>query len=190
MRGSKNGFEVKLRENVTSHLIDIDDDDDACHHIHNASKEFTEIFNKHLEIQSRDIYNDLKWLEDLRVILEEMCECLDISYRRAEMFVSTGWLTVYNISISTIYMFDVYVVLYFSFLSKQDKLYKSRLNGIYSHREISEESKARIEASRNVLSKKRLKNEGKERKERILEKLFVTKKKTRLYEVFIPHPFN
>ena len=60
MRGSKNGFEVKLRENVTSHLIDIDDD--ACHHIHDASKEFTEIFNKHLEIQSRDIYNDLNEL--------------------------------------------------------------------------------------------------------------------------------
>ena len=31
MRGSKNGFEVKLRENVASHLIDIDVD--ACHHI-------------------------------------------------------------------------------------------------------------------------------------------------------------
>ena len=28
MRGSKNGFEVKLHENVASHLIDIDDD--AC----------------------------------------------------------------------------------------------------------------------------------------------------------------
>ena len=75
-------------------------------------------------------------------------------------------------------MFDVYVVLYFSFLNKQDKkLYKSRLNGIYSHREVSEETKARIEASQNVLSKKRLTKKG---KERILEKLFVTKKKIRL----------
>ena len=79
-------------------------------------------------------------------------------------------------------MFDVYVVLYFSFLNKQDKkLYKSRHNGIYSHCEISEESKVRIEASQNVLSKKRLTKEGKERKERMLEKLFIIKKKTRLY---------
>ena len=98
------------------------------------------------------------------------------------MFVSTRWLTVYDITISTIYMFDVYVVLYFSFLNKQDKkLYQSRFNGIYSRHEISEESKARIEASQNVLSKKRLTKEGKERKERILEKLFIIKKKTRLY---------
>ena len=52
----------------------------------------------------------------------------------------------------------------------------SIVNGIYSHREISEESKAHIEASQNVLSKKRFIKEGKERKERILEKLFVKKK--------------
>ena len=35
MRGSKNGFEVKLHENMASHLIDIDGD--VCHHIHNVS---------------------------------------------------------------------------------------------------------------------------------------------------------
>ena len=189
MRGSKSGFEVKLRENVASDLTDIDGD--ACHCIHNASKKFTEIVNKHLEILFWDIYNDFKWLEDLRVILEEMCECLDISYRRPEMFVSTRWLTVYDISISTIYMFDVYVVLYFSFLNKQDKkLYQSRFNGIYSRHEISEESKARIEASQNVLSKKRLTKEGKERKERVLEKIFLQKRKPVYIQVFIPHPFK
>ena len=32
MRGSKNGFEVKLRESVAPALIDIDGD--SCHHIH------------------------------------------------------------------------------------------------------------------------------------------------------------
>ena len=80
------GFEVKLHENEALHLIDIDGD--ACHHIRNASKKFTEIFNKHLGILFRDIYNDFTWSEDLRVILEEMCECLDISYCRREMFVS------------------------------------------------------------------------------------------------------
>ena len=63
MRGSENGFEVKLRENLASHLIGIDGD--ACHHIHNASNKFTEIFNKHLEVLFWHIYNDLKWSEDL-----------------------------------------------------------------------------------------------------------------------------
>ena len=76
-------------------------------------------------------------------------------------------------------MFDVCLILYFSFVNKQGKkLYKSRLHGIYFCRETSKESKARVEASQNVLSKKRLTKKG---KERILKKLFVTKKKTRLY---------
>ena len=126
---------------MASHLIDIDGD--ACHHIHNDSKKFTEIFNKHLEVLFRDICNDFKWSEDLRVILEEMCECLNTSYHRPEMFLLTRRLTVYDITTCTIYMFDVDVVLYFLFLNKQEKkLYKSRLRGIYSRREISEESKA------------------------------------------------
>ena len=67
----------------------------------------------------------------------------------------------------------------------------SIVNGIYSHHEISEESKAHIEASQNVLSKKRFIKEGKERKERILEKLFV-KKKENLFisKCLTPHPFD
>ena len=144
--GSKNGFKVKLHENVASHLIDIDGD--ACHHIHNASKKFTEIFNKHLEILFRDIYNDFKWSEDLRVILEEMCECSDISYHQLEMFVSKRWLTIYDITIRTIYMLDVYVVLYFSFLSKQDnKLYKSRLKDTHREKALSNETAAHTKST-------------------------------------------
>ena len=39
MRGSKNGFEIKLRESVAPALINMDGD--SCHHIHNACKIFT-----------------------------------------------------------------------------------------------------------------------------------------------------
>ena len=39
MRGVKNGFETKLRDQVAPNLLDIDSD--ACHHIHNATKKFT-----------------------------------------------------------------------------------------------------------------------------------------------------
>ena len=76
-------------------------------------------------------------------------------------------------------MFDVCLILYFPFVNKQSKkLYTSRLHGIYFCHETSEESKVRVEASQNVLSKKRLTKKG---KERILKKLFVAKKKTCLY---------
>ena len=70
MRGSKNGFEIKLRESVAPALIDMDGD--SCHHIHNACKKFTKIFDKYLEQLYQDIYNDFKWSEDIRVILEDI----------------------------------------------------------------------------------------------------------------------
>ena len=39
MRGVKNGFETKLRDQVAPNLIDVDSN--ACHHVHNAAKKFT-----------------------------------------------------------------------------------------------------------------------------------------------------
>ena len=42
MRGVKNGFETKLRDQVAPNLLDVDGD--ACHHIHNAAKKFTKYF--------------------------------------------------------------------------------------------------------------------------------------------------
>ena len=44
MRGSKNGFETKIQENLASHLLDIDGD--TCHHVHNIAKCFTKPFKK------------------------------------------------------------------------------------------------------------------------------------------------
>ena len=78
MRGSKNGFEIKLCESVVPALIDTDSD--SCHHTHNASKKFTKIFDKYLEQLYQDIYSDFKWSEDIQVILEDISECLSITY--------------------------------------------------------------------------------------------------------------
>ena len=72
MRGSKNDFEINLCENVASALIDTDGD--SCHHIHNACKKFTKFFDKYLAQLYQDIYNDFKCSEDIRVILEDICE--------------------------------------------------------------------------------------------------------------------
>ena len=78
IRGCENDFEIKLRESVASALIDMNGD--SCHHIHNACKKFTKIFDKYLEQLYQDIYNELKWSEDIRVILEDICECLSVTY--------------------------------------------------------------------------------------------------------------
>ena len=50
---------------------------------------FTKIFDKYLEKLDQGIYNDFKWSEDIRVILEDICECLSVTYRRLGMFVAT-----------------------------------------------------------------------------------------------------
>ena len=89
------------------------------------------------------------------------------------------WLSVYDVTLNTIYVFDVFTIFYFSFLSKPEKkLYKLMLNTIYSlhENEISYEIKAYIEADKNVVKKKKLTKARKERK-----KLFEKQKKTRLY---------
>ena len=103
-------------------------------------------------------------------------------YRRPEMFVATRWLSVYDVTLRTIYMFDVYAIFYFSFLRKEGKkLCKSMLNTIYSHHKLSGEVKTRIGAHQNELKRKKLTKTGKERKDRIVQKVILDEKKTRLY---------
>ena len=87
MSGSKYGFETKLRENAAPAPIDIYGD--SCHHIHDACKKFTKIFNQYLKKLYQDIYNDFKWSENMRVKLQDICKCLNVMYRRPEMFVAT-----------------------------------------------------------------------------------------------------
>ena len=140
MRGSKNGFETKIRLRVAPHLLDIDGD--SCHHIHNASKIFTKVFDGYLESLFRDIYNDFKWSEDLKVELRAICNHLGVTYRQPEMYASTRWLLIYVITVDTLYMFDALVVFYFPFLSPDHrKLYKSRLEAIYKRRQVLQISK-------------------------------------------------
>ena len=99
MRGVKNGFETKLRDQLAPNLLDVDVD--ACHHIHNAAKKFTKVFDRYLETY-RDIYNDFKWSEDVKVVLEDLCKHLEITYCQPEMYAATHWLSVYEITISNI----------------------------------------------------------------------------------------
>ena len=58
MRGSINCFEIKLRESFAPALSEMDRD--LYHHIHNACKKSTKIFDKYLEQLYQGIYNDFK----------------------------------------------------------------------------------------------------------------------------------
>ena len=55
------------------------------------------------------------------------------------------------------------------------------LNTIYSHHKLSYEVKTRIGAHRNELKWKKLMKAGKERKDKIVQKVIVDEKKTHFY---------
>ena len=159
MRGVKNGFETKLRDQVAPNLRDVDGD--ACHHAHNAAKKFTKVFGIYLETLYCDIYNDFKWSEDLKVVLEDLCKHLGITYRQPEIYAATRWLSVYEITISNIYRFDILVVLCHSFFSDDDsKLYKSGLDTIYTRRNVTEERKNHLETSKFPQEQEKKSGEG------------------------------
>ena len=159
----------------------MDIDGDSCHHVHNTSKIFTKVFDGYLESLFQDIYNDFKWSEDLKVELRGICDHLGVTYRQPEMYTSTRWLSIYVITVDTLYMFDALVVFYFPFLSPDHrKLYKSRLEAIYKRRQVLEIGQKEIEKNQSHLKKNNLTKDGKERKERIYKKHFFTKRKTRL----------
>ena len=79
MRGVKNGFETKLRDQVAPNLLAVDGH--ACYYVHNTAKKFTKVFDRYLEILYRDNNNDFKWSEDLKVVLEDFSKHLGITYR-------------------------------------------------------------------------------------------------------------
>ena len=55
------------------------------------------------------------------------------------------------------------------------------LNTIYCHHKLSDEVKTHIGAHQNELKQKKLTKAGKERKDRIAQKVIIEKMKTRLY---------
>ena len=112
MRGVKNDFETKLRDQVAPNLLDVDGD--GCHHVHNAAKKFTKVFDRHPETLNHDIYNDFKWSEDLKVVLEDLCKHLGITYRQPEIYASTRSQSM-KIPLATFtdLMFLLYFIIHF-----------------------------------------------------------------------------
>ena len=77
MRGSKNGLEIKVRENLTSHSLVIDGD--FNHYVHNVLKCFTKPFEIFLESWFSDIHTDFYYTSDSRELLTSFCDILSQS---------------------------------------------------------------------------------------------------------------
>ena len=178
MRGSKNGLEIRLRKKAPQ-LLDIDGD--SCHHIHNACKRVCKPFDYHVEGLVRDMFNDFKWSSDLREFLSEICTCLRIKFTSPECYVATRWLSVLDVTIDTLRLLDAYTIFYHAFLNRADRdLYLHLFMEIYRRKNVSQESRKSILDIKQKLQKKNMTPEGKQRKARIVQKLFISRKYTML----------
>ena len=179
MRGSKNGLEKLIKDNKAPHLLDIDGD--ICHHVHNACKKFCAPFEHWVEGLFADLHNDMKWSADMKESFSEVCELLNLKFTMPERFVSHRWLSVYDLSTSTLRLMDAFQVFYFSFFSADDKaIYQGLILEIYRKRSVGTEARRRLKEIQETMSKKTLTDDGKARKRRIIEKTLVKSKKSSL----------
>ena len=179
MRGSKSGLETRIRGTHCQNLLDVDGD--SCHHIHNAAKQFAAPFGHHLEQLFSDLHTDHQWASDQSKYLIEICEFMGIQGTNPQRFVAHRWLSAYDVGISTRRMLPAYKVLYYGFLSKADQtLYEEVLQEIYKDHSVGERAKARINYFHQDLSKKGMTQVGKDRKERVVKKLWFESLNTNL----------
>ena len=176
MRGKKSGLETRLREKAP-HLLDINGD--SVHHAHNVAKSFTAPFNYYLEGLFNSIHSDCLYSSDLRDELERICTILNVKYTRPESFTSHCFINAHKLAVDTDRLFDAYTVMYFAFLEKSDKQKLQKLiDSILVKHEVSKEGSVEIEKSLQKLAKKTMTKDGKERKERIIGKLYDERRKT------------
>ncbi|XP_073672222.1 uncharacterized protein [Paramisgurnus dabryanus] len=109
MRGSKNGLEKLIRDRRAPQIIDIDGD--SCHHVHNASKKFCSPFEHWVEGLLSDLHTDHRWSADMRDGLREISIILGIHASRSERYIPHRWLSVLDVSLDTLRMWDAFVIL-------------------------------------------------------------------------------
>lgn len=174
MRGKVAGFETLLREKIP-HLLDIDGD--ACHHAHNAAGVFCRAFGGTIESLCKDMRTELTFSTDLRDYVNRACEILGLNFRMPVNYTEHRWLSVLDAADLQLELLNANTILYFAWVKKEDKpLYLNDVTSLL--KTSSDRSKTDISAMRGNCSRKKLTKAGQERKDRIVDKLFIYRMKT------------
>lgn len=92
-----------------------------------------------------------------------------------------------------VYLWDALLLFYFSWTGEDALIYEDYIKEIYEKKALSADNIKQIENIQSMLKKKFLTDDGKSRKKRIVQRLFVQQKKTLLYigvyQSVLPH-FN
>ena len=190
MRGSKNGVETRIRRDVAPHLLDIDGD--VCHHLHNATKRVCTPFQNYIEIFFTDLHTHFKFSPDLRFYFKNICYTLGLVFTTPDRFLSHRWLSVYDVSVSTLRLFNTYFVFFYSYLSEHDQnTFNDLLEEIYANHYVTDADKLEILGlQKKIRSKKMGTKVGQERQKRIIKYLTDDILKTKLVLQFYSYALS
>ena len=185
MRGSKGGLETLVKKRKAPQLLNIDGD--SYHHAHNACKSFCKPFNMHVEGLLADLHIEFKWSAELKAFLWDNCTALGISPTSPERYVPHRWLSVFNVCLDTSRLFDAYTVFYYSFLPPEHhQEFKPVLQEVLNRAGLSSACRDKVKGIQADIQKKwsGSTKEGKERKLRLLDKVFFNRTWTLLVMEF------
>ena len=152
-------------------LLDIDCD--VCHYIHNTVKQFCKPFECSVEKWIDGIHWDTKYSTDILDLLKEICFILNAPFRKAPQRVSHRWLTVFNCLSINMTLIDPLILLYYPWIPNDFReTYEGDIKTIFDKYELNAKAKAIINAIQTKIKQNKLTDEGKERKGRIVTKLF------------------
>ena len=183
MRGSLNGFHAKLRE-VAPHILDIDLDGDVCHHVHNTVKKFVSIVDDDMLLVKvlDDLFNDFDFSADLRDDLKEIFGFLNITEQVPLQRAGHRWMSVFDAVSRYLELQKSVTLFYSSWLTVDEKKkYLPILTSLLIN--VQKESRLKIIGILQRLKKKN--PAGKQRKGRIINKLFGSRQQTQLLADFI-----
>ena len=120
MRGKKNGFQAKIKEDAP-HLLDIDGD--LCHYMHNIVKMFAKGVDTddHFSRLLDDIYANLSYSADLRADLLQLCSLFDQPELVPKERIQHRWLSLCDANSRFQQLLVPLTIFYFGFLSAKDK---------------------------------------------------------------------
>ena len=172
MRG-KNGTEIQIGTKFDLHLLGIHNAD-TRHQIHGCCcKKMTSAFGGATEQLFSDICCNFKNSTVFQLQLCGICSMLEVKYKMLEWFLSHRLLSTLDLTVDTLQLFDCYILLYYQFLPKSDKTtYHTILVDILIKKEIGVKARQETINLRNKLGKIQMPTEGKQRKGRIIKKLF------------------
>lgn len=178
MRGVKSGVESLIRKKKASHLLSIGGD--TCHTVNNSAKKFAEIFEKKLENLCDILHFDLQSVHQ-RSIFFSICEILDVKKLVPISRPDHRWIYVLPAIERILLLWDALLIHYFSWVKYSDRdVYDNQLQEIYKKRNVKRSAVKKIEKYQAILKSKNLTTAGKERKENIIDKLFIHQKQTLL----------